>query len=137
MNAAGSIKRSILGASVALVVVFGGVSQASALSPWWHLTSGARPADIQPGTAKDEVQEVSVSGTEGRFVLASSSELAFFEWDATHEEVQQGLEGIYGKGNVSVAGGPGDETGSKPYVITFIGELAGRSVERMSGQASN
>jgi hypothetical protein len=132
----GLVKKSVLGVSVAVLVVLGGVSDASALSPWWHLTSGARPASIQPGTAKDEVQEVAVSATEGQFLLTSGSELALFEWDATHEEVQQGLEGIYGKGNVSVTGGPGDETGSEPYVITFVGELAGRPVEPVSGQAS-
>jgi hypothetical protein len=127
MSVSRLIKRS---APAVLMVVgllmVGGVSSASALSPWWHLTSGARPTNIQPGVAEDEAQEVTVSANEGEFVLVGPEfNLVFFKWDATHGEVQEGLEGIYGKGNVTVTGGPGDETGSEPYVITLTGELAG------------
>jgi hypothetical protein len=113
-------------------------SPASAQSPWWHLTSGSRPTNLQPGLAKNEVQQVAVSATGGEFVLIENKEFkfAFFKWNATHEEVQEGLEGIYGKGNVAVAGGPGDEEGTKPYVITFTGELAGAPVEPMNAALS-
>ena len=128
------LKRSVLGVLVVLALMMvGGVSSAFALSAWWHLSSGARPTSIQAGVAESEVQEVAVSGNEGRFVLAGpESNVAFFQWNATHEEVQAGLEGIYGKGNVSVTGGPGDETGSKPYIVAFVGELAGASIELVS-----
>jgi hypothetical protein len=124
------VKGSILGVLlVVLLALAGGVSSASALSPWWHLTSGARPTSIPSGNAKSEVEEVAVSANEGEFVLVGPEfKLARYEWDATPQEVQEGLEGIYGKGNVNVTGGPGDEAGSKPYVITFTGELAGASV---------
>ena len=130
----GLIKRSVLGVSiVALFAMVGGASPAFALSPWWHLTSGARPTNLHAGSAENEVQEVKVSGTEGRFLLiGNSSEPVFFEWDATHREVQEGLEGIYGKNNVLVTGGPGNETGSTPYVVTFTGGLAGHRVEPMT-----
>jgi hypothetical protein len=142
-----SVSRLVKQGIPAVLMVVGltmvsGVSSASALSPWWHLTSGARPTSIQPGRAQDEVQEVTVSANEGdsnksEFLLVGPEfNLAFFKWDATHEEVQEGLEGIYGNGNVSVTGGPGDETGSKPYVVTFTGGLAGASVEPMSAEAS-
>jgi hypothetical protein len=126
--------------------------------PWWHLTSGTRPAVLVPGSARDEVQELTVSATGGSFVLFHEENgvpvgLAFVKFDeATHEgpsreEVQMALtegEGeydagrvivlgtMYGKGNAQVVGGPADEAGTKPYVITFSGELADRSVESLA-----
>src|SRR6202035_1338972 len=136
------IKRSALGVSVVVfLALVGGVSPAFALSPWWHLTSGARPTNLHAGSATDEVQEIAVSGNEGEFRLVGlvGGEVqghAFFKWNATSKEVEEGLEGVYGKGNVSVTGGPGDETGSKPYVITFIGELADQPVELINATAS-
>ena len=45
-------------------------------------------------------------------------------YNAEAGEVQEGLEKIYGTGDVRVTGGPGDETGSKPYVVTFTGAWA-------------
>jgi len=104
---------------------------AQAASPWWHLTSGTRPANIQPGGARDEVVEVTVSATGGTWEFIEAEppfNSASFAWNATHEEVQTGLEGIYGKENVEVTGGPGDETASKPYLITFTGARADRRV---------
>jgi hypothetical protein len=139
MSMFGLVKKSAL-IAIATVALFvaGGVPSAFALAPWWHLSSGARPTSIRSGVAKSEVQEVTVSGNEGKFVLADPEfNLAFFEWNATHEEVQEGLEGIYGQGNVSVTGGPGDETGSKPYVVTFTGELADAKVEPMNAAVSS
>jgi hypothetical protein len=118
------VKKSILSVVVAGVfMLVAGVVPAYALSPWWHLNSGSRPTYLQPGQAKDEVQEVTVSGTEGKFLLQdrTSNKFAFFKWDATHEEVQEGLEGIFGAGSVHVTGGPGDEKGTKPYMITWPG----------------
>jgi hypothetical protein len=93
----------------------------------------------------DEVQKLTVSAREGTVFLAGSQggEGAEFGFNATHEEVQTALEEppgeydegrvrvfgpMFGKGNVRVTGGPGDETGAKPYVITFIGSLAHRPV---------
>ena len=129
------IKRGILGmVAVGLLVVATGGVPAYADSPWWHLTSGARPTDLQPGKAKSEVQEIKVSATGGDVfvpepvsleeVLNGKKELgelkdAEFAYDATHEEAQAALEGLYGAGNVAVSGGPGDAGGSKPYVVTF------------------
>jgi hypothetical protein len=47
-------------------------------------------------------------------------------FDATAGEVQGALEGFLvwdwvPTHHVEVTGGPGDETGAKPYVITFTG----------------
>jgi hypothetical protein len=131
MSMVGLVKKSVFGVLVAMAsLLIGGGSSASALSPWWHVSSGARPASLRSGLARDEVQEIKVSATEGQFVLVGDEEkVGFFKWDASHEEVQEGLEGMYGIGNVQVSGGPGDETASKPYVITFVGTLADKAVE--------
>ena len=84
MSVVAVIKKSVLGVSIVVLVgMLSGISPALASSPWWHLTSGSRPANLfHAGSATDEVQEVAVSGTEGRFALAGNSGIAFFEWDA-------------------------------------------------------
>jgi hypothetical protein len=121
----------------AMLAVGTGIAPADAesLSPWWGLTSGARPTSIQPGLAKDEVQEIVVSATAGSFALLEPrrSALRLFKWDASRQEVQSGLEEIYGTGNVEVSSGRGNEKGTEPYVIAFTGELADQPVEPMKG----
>jgi hypothetical protein len=134
--------------------------QAKALAPWFHLTSGSRPAHLSRGAGlpakpavpgADEVQQVTVSATGGKFVLANMTKeeveegqffceklepeefipkFAEFEWNASASEVQAGLETIcgYGGGSVEVTGGPGDASGSNPYLITFKGALAEQPV---------
>jgi hypothetical protein len=133
------VKRGALIALIAVVSLLAvGASSAFALSPWWHVGSGARPSSLRPGVAKDEVQEIEVSGTEGKFVLiGGEEEVGLFKWDATDTEVREGLEVMYGAGNVEVSGGPGDETGSKPYVITFTGTLADKAVKAPNASPSS
>jgi|HubBroStandDraft_6_1064221.scaffolds.fasta_scaffold73910_5 hypothetical protein len=65
----GLSRRIVLCGLIVVSVVFGIVSSAFAASPWWHLTSGARPTTIQPGKAVDEVQEITVSATGGELFL--------------------------------------------------------------------
>jgi hypothetical protein len=130
---------------------------ARAESPWWHLTSGTRPAYLHAGAAKpagpgvDEVQKVTVEATGGKFVLANMTKEEVeherfacfdeeteeeipkyheFDFNASASEVQQGLEQIcgYGSGSVEVSGGPGDPLGANPYVITFRGALGSQAV---------
>jgi hypothetical protein len=129
------VNKSVLGIVVGgvLVLLACGAAPAFALSPWWHLSSTSDPTYLQPGQAKDEVQEVTVSATAEEFVLIDGTafakleffnkkgepQFAFFKWDATSREMEEGLEGIYGVGKVHVSGGPGDEEGTKPYVITW------------------
>jgi hypothetical protein len=53
-----------LSAVIALLIA---APRASAASPWWHLTSGSRPANIHPGSGKPgatEVQEILVETEE-------------------------------------------------------------------------
>ncbi|HTA14569.1 MAG TPA: hypothetical protein VK781_06895 [Solirubrobacteraceae bacterium] len=140
------LKRSIqFGLAVALVSMFASVPAAFALSPWWHLTSGSRPTNLHAGLARSEVQEVTVSATGGEFILVEpvayekgelvngNGELEFarFSFDAEAGVLQEGLEGIYGSGNVVVTGGPGDEKGTAPYVISFTGALADQPVKQV------
>jgi hypothetical protein len=125
------LKRTIPIVSAAVLLTALAASPALALSPWWGLTSLARPTSIQPGSARDATERIAVSATGGNFVLRSYfSGFAEreFKWNATHEEVQAGLQEIYGAGNVQVSGGPGDELATKPYVVTFTGALADRSL---------
>lgn len=76
----------------------------------------------------NELQTITVAATGGTFTVAfngspASGALAF---DITAGALQTALEGLttIGVGDVSVTGGPGDETGSTPYVIEFTGALA-------------
>jgi hypothetical protein len=135
---------------IALLVVFAfSASSALAASPWWHLSSTARPSYLKAGVGANEVQEIKVGATGGNvFVvepislqeaLSGTGELkdTEFAYNATHEVVQSALEGPYGKGNVEVTGGPGDEKGTKPYVVTFKGALAGKHLELMNTEFSS
>ncbi len=129
-------------AILAAVSLLGAVraSPALAASPWWQLASSAAPTDLVPGTGTDEVQEITVSATGGHFALERDEErkeldTAPLPWDATHEEVQTALEaaGVYGAGNVVVAGGP--EGGVlKPYTVTFVKAFAHMRVVRIHPQ---
>ncbi|HWX44628.1 MAG TPA: hypothetical protein VNY52_04820, partial [Solirubrobacteraceae bacterium] len=126
-------RRGALGA-VCMVLLGGGAigaSPAYAEAPWWGLSSNANPTNLLPGLSRNEVQEVTVKATGGELILVelTNFKVGFFKWDATHEELQAGLEEMYGAGNVEVSGGPGDEQGTKPYVITFTGGLADKPVE--------
>jgi hypothetical protein len=135
MSAVRMIKRCIAGVfTAALFAGLAGASPALALSSWWHLDSGVRPASLQSGMARDEVQELTVDATGGLYFMGNeeSGKYELFKSNATAEEVQGSLEGIYGKGNVEVTGGPGNEGGTNPYVITFVGALADRAIPPLS-----
>src|ERR1700684_1245493 len=125
-------------AFVVLLAALGGASPAVAAAPWWHLALEGRPANVQPGAGKDAVQEVTVSATGGTFALNSlevyreneeGNHREEFAFDASAQEVREGLERIFGAGTVEVTGGPGDATGSKPYEIRFIGSRGDQPVE--------
>jgi hypothetical protein len=103
----------------------------------WEAYSSVFPTNLQPGQGVDEAREFTIAGTPGgEFLLQVRPEHSnytygqtpFLAFDATHEEVQAGLEAIFGAGNVVVSGGPGDATGTKPYRITFTGSLSDQKV---------
>src|SRR3984957_8871199 len=125
----GTVKRGVAGVFVAAMVIVGwGAASASAASPWWHLTTNLRPSSIRPGHAKDEVLQLRVEGTEGRYVLEGEGEnFARVGVGATSQELQEKLEVIYGSGNVEVTGGPGEDGGA-PYEIKFVDGMEDRPV---------
>ncbi|HEY5193364.1 MAG TPA: hypothetical protein VIJ39_05765 [Solirubrobacteraceae bacterium] len=129
------IKKSIFGvAAVAVLAMSAGATTASAQSPWWHLSSAASPTYLQPGQAKDEVQRLTVSATEGRYLLRSAAGQAILEVGETPEDVEMALEEeMYGVGNVEVKGGPGPEGNNEfeVYEVKFTGKFADQSVELM------
>ena len=64
-----------------------------------------------------------VGATAGGFYLYSESYFRFVPYNMSAAELQTALEGELGAGNIEVTGGPGDASGSKPYVITFAAAL--------------
>ena len=134
--------------AVLLFTLAFGTASASAetLSPWWHLTSRTRPTYLQPGQAKDTVQDVTVSGSPGESVTllyvayphtgAEEDRFAEFPVGAEASVVQASLEGVFGSGDVEVAGGVGAMVGVEPYVVTFTGALTDQSVAPLSAEFS-
>jgi hypothetical protein len=117
-------------ATVALLAAAASASAAvecSTCTPWWHLTSGSRPANLQPGSVKNTVEELKVQATSGEFTVFEPNALgegkrqaASFSFDASAKTVEEGLQGIFGltARAVEVSGKPGG-----PYTITFPGQF--------------
>jgi hypothetical protein len=95
-------------------------------------------------SANDEVQSLSIAASSGTFKLGfedprqggGKQETASLPFDATALEVESALNSLstiagFG-GSVSVSGGPGDATGSNPYLVTFEGALAGDEVPQLT-----
>lgn len=69
-----------------------------------------------------EVQKVVIKGTGGTFKLTySGQQTTALKWNATAAEVQAALIALsnLNEGDVVVTGGPGDEGGTTPYILTF------------------
>ncbi len=79
----------------------------------------------------NEVQKVTIKAVGGAFRLnfngQNTAPVAFDAPASGAGSVEAALNALsnVGPGGVSVAGGPGDETGSTPYVVTFSGGLVG------------
>src|ERR1700727_195045 len=84
MSARYSIGRGALALFVGLALAtFVFAAPVHAAQAWWSVRSSSAPTMLQPGAARDEVQEIRISGT-------------------------------------------GDEHGTKPYLVTFVGQLSDR-----------
>jgi hypothetical protein len=132
---------AILLASFAALLALPG--SAAAASPWWQLSSGSRPSVINPGSARDEVQELTVEATGGTYTLTSYSDVensfsppphettAPIPFNASAAALRTALEAlpIVGPGGVTVTGGPAP---ASPYTITFTGFLARQPVPILS-----
>ncbi len=109
--------------AITLACVSGSIAtaaaQAETLSPWFHLSSVARPANLQQGVARNEVQEIAMP-TEASFEMLATllggarvqvgpfaTEPGGAIPEATAANVQKALEAeaVYGAGQVQVTGG--------------------------------
>lgn len=87
----------------------------------------------------DEVQKVIVKAKKGKFKLKfDGQETAGIKYNATAAEVREALEALsnIGPSEVEVTGGPGSESGSTPYLVKFLGTLAGTDVAAMTAVTS-
>jgi hypothetical protein len=88
----------------------------------------------QGGGGFNETQSVTLAATGGQFKLSFSSEtsadIAFNAPAATVASTLEALPSI-GAGNVLVSGGPGDASGSSPYVVRFVGKFANTNVAQL------
>lgn len=89
--------------------------------------------------AVDEVQEIQVKATKGNFKIAFDGETTGnIKFNASAAEVQAALEALSNvdPGDIVVTGGPGDATGTTPYVLTFGGQYAGTNVPAVTTDES-
>jgi hypothetical protein len=93
------------------------------------------------GGGADEVQQIKVGASSGTFTLTFSAQTTpALPYSASASQVEAALNGLSTiggvAGRVTVTGGPGDPTGSSPYVITFGGSLAGTNVAQITINSS-
>jgi hypothetical protein len=112
-------------------------ASAFAAEPWFQVSVSSRPGNVIPGSAADEVQRLTVDAGSGEYRLTDENrdgihfpESAFVKFNATHDELQKQLEGMYGAGNVEVP--KGDGFGTEPYEIIWKGELADEAQEPLA-----
>ncbi len=94
----------------------------------------------QDSAGTSTVQSVSIKATSGTFTLSFSGQTtSAIAYNAAESVVEADLDalGTIGgvNGSVTVTGGPGDATGSSPYVVTFGGSLRGTAVAQMTVNA--
>jgi hypothetical protein len=86
------------------------------------------------GGGFNEAQSISVAASAGQLKLRlgvdTSTDIAFNAPAATVAAALEALPSI-GAGNVVVSGGPGDASGSSPYLVHFIGALANKDVAQL------
>jgi hypothetical protein len=139
------------------LLAFAAPAFAETLKPWWHVTSGSRPTYLTSGTARDEVQALSIQGgagehvfltahleprevkevVEGRIAAPAAAVVAV---GAEAGEIQHALEEekVYAAGEVEVS----EEVvglarvGLAPYLIAFKGGLADQSVGLLTSELS-
>lgn len=87
----------------------------------------------------DEIQTVTVKAKKGKFKLVFQGQTtAGIKFDATAAEVKEALEALsnIAAGDVAVTGGPGDEGGTKPYVVIFRQTWGGTNVTAMTADVT-
>jgi hypothetical protein len=83
------------------------------------------------GHKVNEIERIAVNASGGTFTIShGGDETGHLPFNASHEEVQNALEGLasIGPGNVIVIGGPGGEGGGTPYTVIFVGSLGEKAI---------
>jgi hypothetical protein len=121
-----------------LPAVFGALfsddAKAAPAAPAWSISSNADPTYFSAAETRDAVRALSVRATGGTYELSTTGNeepaalSGPIEWNESATDLQAKLEAMrdIGSGNVEVSGGPGDELGTKPYLVSFVGALSGR-----------
>ncbi len=119
-----------------LLVTLASSAAALAAAPAWELTSIHAPTNVPLTPTVNQRDSLTVQGALGKLLLEVGEASTVVKFNAaagtpTAAELQAKLEKLQpiGKNNVTVSGGPADEFGTKPYVIEFIGQLAGHGIE--------
>jgi hypothetical protein len=122
------------------------MAETETLQPWWHLRTSTRPANIEPGTATDELQQVVVEPGIQEYKLHEGGSGVFLRYftepsghpgghvelarTATALEIQAALasEEMYGTGDVEVTNWHEVE-GAVVYDVRFVGRWTDLPVE--------
>src|SRR6185312_13857146 len=73
----GTMRKGIIcfAAACLLSAIASQVAPAASETPWWGLSTGTRPTDLQSGIARDEVQRLTISATKGDVALLEPKRL--------------------------------------------------------------
>lgn len=92
-----------------------------------------------PTELTNEVQHIQVKATSGEWTVEFDGEkTAKVAWNVSAANLQTALLALpqLDAGDVVVTGGPGDEKGTTPYVLTFGGNYAGIDVPQVVSGAT-
>lgn len=105
-----------------------------------HLTDKPIAEEVVRDPITNELVRVTVTADAGTADWTFGGQTATaVPFDATADELEAELEALssVGEDNVNVTGGPGDATGSAPYYIEFVGDLASTNVGAVTVNAAN
>lgn len=87
----------------------------------------------------DEEQQIFVDATGGTFTVTFGADTTpALDYDITAVDLEAALEALpsIGVGNVNVTGGPGDDGGTTPYIVTFVSSLGWQNVPDLTTDAT-